>query len=158
MAVTRLILALFAATVTSAAPAQPRSESITYETGPCFGRCPVYAVTVRSDGTGRFEGHNFTAVNGVRHFRLSPRAYRAFAERLAPHRPRGVMEITYNHPRCRLAATDHPSVTVTWRAARREDRLSFYYGCRDPGNAAMARALESAPELLPIGDMIRARQ
>lgn len=153
----RLIPGLLATTLTSAAYAQPRADSITYETGPCYGRCPIYAVTVRSDGTGRFEGHNFTAVRGVRNFRLTPGQYRAFAAHLAPYRPRGVMEITYNHPRCRTPATDLPSAAVSWRGGRRQDRLSFYYGCLDPGNAALARALRSAPELLPIGDFIGAR-
>jgi hypothetical protein len=152
-----LIAGLLAALLATAAQAQPRGESITYETGACFGRCPIYAVTVRADGTGRFEGHNFTAVTGARTFRLTRRQYRAFAARLAPHRPRGTVEITYNHPRCRQPATDLPSAAVTWRQGRREDRLSFYYGCLDPGNAALAQALRSAPALLPIGDFIGAR-
>ncbi len=154
----RWIIALSAAALASAASAQPRIESITYETGACFGRCPIYRVTVRSDGTGRFEGRNFTLVTGVHDFRLSRGEYRAFADRLAPHRPRGVLEINRGHPRCRQAATDHPSATVTWREARREDRLSFDYGCRDAGNAAMAAALESAPSLLPIAQLIGSRR
>jgi hypothetical protein len=153
----KLVPGLFAAMLASAAQAQPRGESITYETGACFGRCPIYAVTVRADGAGRFEGRNFTAVSGVRTFRLSARQYRAFAARLAPHRPRGVEEINMGHSRCRRPATDLPSVAVTWRNGRGVDRLSFYYGCLDPGNAALAQALRGAPELLPIGDFIGGR-
>jgi hypothetical protein len=57
-----------------------------------------------------------------------------------------------------MAATDHPSVTVSWVQGSHAYQLGFYYGCRDAGNAAMARALESAPELLPIGALIGARR
>ena len=62
-------------------------ETIVFETGPCFGACPVYRVTVNSDGSGTFEGRRFTAVD--RHARLpvTPAQYRAFARQLAPLRP-----------------------------------------------------------------------
>ena len=132
-------------------------HSISYETGACFGTCPIYRVTVRSNGTGQFEGRRFTTAEGVRNFRLSRSQFLAFAGHLASYRPRGVEEINYGHARCRRPATDHPSVTVTWAGGRREDRLSFYYGCRDPGNAAMAQALSTAPDLLPIRDFIGRR-
>ena len=42
---------------TSAAVA---SETIRYETGACFGTCPVYTVTIAPDGKGTFEGKRFT--------------------------------------------------------------------------------------------------
>ena len=132
-------------------------QSISYETGACFGTCPVYRVTVRSNGTGQFEGRRHTAVTGTRNFRLSRAQFLAFSGHLASYRPRGVEEINYGHARCRRPATDHPSVSVSWGGGRREDRLSFYYGCRDPGNAAMARALSTAPDLLPIRDFIGRR-
>ena len=38
-----------------AAPRQAAVETIAYETGPCFGRCPVYQVTVFSNGRAIFE-------------------------------------------------------------------------------------------------------
>ena len=76
-----LILATaFAAAPATAAPSrQAGPESITYRTGPCMGGCPIYNVTVRSDGSATFEGVNFTAVRGTREFRVTPRQYRAFA-------------------------------------------------------------------------------
>lgn len=153
----RHILGWFALGLAATAYAQPRVETISYVTSPCFGRCPVYRVTIATDGTGLFEGVSFTAVQGRRDFRITRAQYDAFAARLAPYRPRGQVEITYGHPRCRTPATDHPSVMVGWTGGR-YDRLSFYYGCRDAGNAAMARALQSAPGLLPIGDLIGGRR
>ncbi len=155
-----LILAAgFAAAPATAAPARPAApESITYRTGPCMGGCPIYTVTVRSDGSATFEGVNFTTVRGRRDFRVTPRQYRAFAAWLAPIRPaRG--SIDYSEPSlCREMATDLPSATVTWTGRRREQRLHYYYGCDMQRRRALARRLSSAPDRLPIGDFIGARR
>jgi hypothetical protein len=128
-------------------------ESISYRAGPCMGGCPIYTVTVHSDGRGVFEGTNFTTVRGVREFHVTPRQYRAFAAHLAPIRPaRGSVE--YNGSRCREMATDLPSATVIWQRRRGTQRLHFYYGCDPERNRSMARRLSRAPALLPIGDFI----
>ena len=44
---------LLAACAAASAPASP-AETISFETGPCFGACPVYRLTVNSDGSGTF--------------------------------------------------------------------------------------------------------
>ena len=70
-------------------PVALESETIRYETGPCFGTCQVYAVTIGSDGKGTFEGKRFTAVTGIKTFQATPAAYRVFTAKLAPYRPTG---------------------------------------------------------------------
>lgn len=152
-----LAIAMLAALAACAsAPEAPAPQTITYARGPCFGACPVYRVTVGADGSGLFEGERFTAVTGQRRFTVTPEAFRAFAEKLAPHRPQGTLDIAMGHARCQLAATDHPSAVVTWAGGGRNDRLGYYYGCRDEANAALAQALTEAPALLPIASMIGA--
>jgi len=143
------------------APAGPmpiEGDSISYETGPCFGGCPVYAVTVRPDGTGVFEGKRFTAVTGTRNFALSRAQYDAFAARLAPYRPASG-EVRYSHgePNCPNAPTDMPSIDVRWtRAIGDSQGLHFYLGCgRD--NRALAETLGGAVELLPVHALIGER-
>jgi hypothetical protein len=146
--------AALSACATVQAGAAP-AETIAFETGPCFGACPVYRVTVSSDGTGSFEGRRFTAVTGARAFRATPAQYRAFARRLAPLRPaRG--SVRYAGEACRNTATDLPSAEVTWRSRRGMQSLYFYYGCDMERNRAIAERLNAAPRLLPIGDLIRA--
>jgi hypothetical protein len=140
----------------AAIPSEPVPASISYRTGPCFGRCPVYRVTVRSDLTGTFEGERFTAVTGPREFRVSARQWRAFVAKLAPLRPRGVRAVTPGSADCGQTVTDMPSVNVSWSGAS-ADRLDFYYGCRAPANQTLADTLRAAPELLPIGDYIGSR-
>lgn len=149
-------LALPAASTARPRPATP-VETVAFETGPCFGTCPVYRVTVNSNGTGTFEGRHHTAVTGTRAFRLRPGQYQAFARHLAPLRPaRGT--VRYAGERCRSMATDMPSVEVTWRPRRGTQGLYFYYGCDMQRNRAIAARLTAAPGLLPIGDYIRPRR
>ena len=149
-----LALALAAAAPPAASP-----RGISYETGPCFGACPVYRVTVNADGTGLFEGRRFTAVTGARRFRLTAAQYRAFAARLAPLRPaRGSVRYATG-PLCGPVITDLPSVEVTWSGARGGPQsLYYYYGCDPRRHRDMAARLRAAPGLLPIGDYISPRR
>jgi len=141
------------ATTPQAEAAGREVRSISYETGPCFGACPVYRVTVNADGTGRFEGRNFTAARGERAFRITPAQYRAFAAQLAPLRPaRGSRR--YSGDACRIMATDLPSAQVTWAGAGGDQQLFFYFGCDMDRNQAIAERLRAAPRLLPITGLI----
>ncbi|HEV7660085.1 MAG TPA: DUF6438 domain-containing protein [Allosphingosinicella sp.] len=154
-----LIAAALALPVAAAAPPRPATpvETIIFETGPCFGTCPVYRVTVNSNGTGTFEGRHHTAVTGTRPFRLRPGQYQAFARHLAPLRPaRGT--IRYAGERCRSTATDMPSAEVTWRSRRGTQGLYFYYGCDMRSNRAIAARLRAAPDLLPLAQLIGGRR
>lgn len=124
-------------------------ETIRYETGPCFGACPVYVLTVRSDGTGTFGGKQHTAVQGVRDFTITPAQYSDFRGRLQPYRPSGDRRFSTG-PECNgRVATDLPSVEISWSAKGPQSRLYAYFGCDMEGNAAMFEALRRAPEALP---------
>jgi hypothetical protein len=132
-------------------PVAIERETISYETSPCFGTCPVYRVTIQPNGAGVFEGKRFTKVNGIREFRASPDQYRAFAAKLERYRPRqGEQLIQPGRPGCQNAPTDMPSVDIRWNeASGASQHLSFYYGCAML-NQAMNEALRSAPNELPI--------
>ena len=139
---------------TSGAATGSEPESIAYQTGPCFGACPVYTVTVNRDGTGLFEGRRFTAVTGERRFTLTSAQFRAFARQLEPLRPASG-EMRYSGEMCGVMATDLPSADVRWHEADgAEQHLYFYYGCDMERNRAIADRLRAAPDLLPIGDLI----
>lgn len=140
-------------------PIPVETDSITYETGACFGACPVYSVTVRPDGSGVFTGKRFTAVTGEREFKLSPAQYAAFAARIAPYRPaRGETRYSPGEKGCEHAATDLPSVDITWRRAIGDSqKLSYYFGCDMGGDRTMANALGNAVEALPLEPLIGPR-
>ena len=145
-------LALCLATGSGAA-AKPRVETISYETGPCFGTCPVYKVTVSSDGRGVFEGQRFTAVTGTRAFRVSPAQWRAFRRQLQALHGRGTVEMT-GPPVCEQMATDMPTVEVRWSGAFRPFTLRANYGCRNERLQWKFAHLRRAPGTLPIAALV----
>ena len=134
-------------------PVAIESETIRYETAPCFGTCPVYAVTIAPDGKGTFEGKRFTAVTGVKEFRATPAAYRTFAAKLAPYRPKEAETVLQpGQPGCENAPTDMPSADIVWsELSGGRQHLNVYYGC---GSQEMRAGLRSAPEALPIAAFI----
>ena len=146
--------ALSSCTTVPAGGTEP--AAIVYETGPCFGACPVYRVTVGADGQGLFEGRRYTAVTGERRFTVTPDQYRRFTAQLAPARPASG-SVRYAGEACSQNATDMPSVDVTWRSGTAEQRLYFYYGCDMERNRALGERLRAAPALLPIADLIGRR-
>ncbi|MDT9599783.1 DUF6438 domain-containing protein [Sphingosinicella rhizophila] len=143
------------ATIDGSASPEAAPASITYETGPCFGACPVYRVTVTVDGQGWFEGRRFTAVDGERRFSLSRAQYEAFARHLSPLRP-DTGSIRYSGENCTMMATDMPSASVEWKdPGGSVQNLYFYFGCDMEKNRALAERLRAAPELLPIAAFVR---
>jgi hypothetical protein len=147
-----------AACATTAGAARDQVESIAYETGPCFGACPVYRLTVNRDGSGLFVGRRFTAVTGERRFSVTPAQYGAFVRQLEPLRPASG-ERLYSGEACEMMATDLPSADVKWRGDDgAEQHLYFYYGCDMERNRAIGERLRAAPDLLAIGDLIGANR
>lgn len=144
-----------AACATASADGSAPAESISFETGPCFGACPVYLLTVHSDGSGIFEGRRFTAVDDRREFRITPEQYRAFVRHLEPLRPASGA-VRYSGDACASMATDLPSADIKWRRERgSEQGLYFYFGCDMEKNQAIAERIRKAPDLLPIAGFIR---
>jgi Domain of unknown function (DUF6438) len=130
-------------------------KSITYETGPCFGTCPVYTVTVRADGTGLFTGQNHTTVTGNQAFTVTPSQYAQFVNHLAPIRPASGTERHQSGSDCTSIITDLPSTDVKWQSVDgQQQELFVYHGCRFPNSQAMVERLQQAPDLLPIGSFI----
>lgn len=156
-----LLLAALPALSAAALPPSPRPstpvQTIVYETGPCFGTCPVYRLTINSSGDGTFEGRRFTRVTGSHAFRFTSAQYRAFARALAPLRP-AHGSVRYAGERCRAMATDMPSAEVTWSDRRGPQSLYFYYGCDMQRNRAIAERLRRAPNMLPLTDFIGPRR
>jgi hypothetical protein len=138
----------------TAAPEERGVQSISYETGPCFGSCPVYRVVVDSRGNGRFEGRKDTAVVGERAFTMTREKFAAFARHLEPLRPKAGT-VRYAGEACTTMATDLPSTEVVWTGADGERQtLYFYHGCDMEKNKALSDRLEEAQSLLDIAHLI----
>jgi hypothetical protein len=146
-------IALGAGLLALPASAAIAQSSIAYETGPCFGTCPVYRVTVRANGQGLFEGLRFTRVTGTRHFRISRKRYRLYARYLRPLRPASGSVRMDSGPQCSPMVTDLPSAEVTWTGPGTQS-FYYYFGCAPQRHRAIADRLRRAPRLLPIAGFI----
>ena len=156
------IIALFLVAGCAAAPPPPPTagavRTIRYETGPCFGSCPVYVLTVGSDGQGTFESRSNTGVTGSRSFSIAPAQFADFEARLAPYRPAGERRLAMGDECNDRVATDMPSVDIRWSGKGPSSHLYVYYGCNMEANAAMFKALQDAPEAIPeVRDLIATR-
>jgi len=147
------VAALAGCATTGAVNAEGSPASISYETGPCFGACPIYRVTVNADGSGLFEGRRWTRVEGSRGFRVTPAQYARLVAHLAPLRPASG-SVRYSGEACEMMATDLPSADVIWEGPAGTQQLHFYHGCDMEKNRAIAERLNAVPDLLPIGEFI----
>ena len=119
-------------------------ETIRYEKIGCYGECPVFVLTVRSDGGATFDGQEFTAVKGVREFRVTSKQFAEFQRRLAPYRPVG--ERLLEGTNCLLPpVTDASAVDIKWQGKGPTSHLYAYYGCDMERNREMFVAIRDAP-------------
>ena len=83
---------------------------------------------------------------------------RGFTSRVSPYRPEGEALIERGEHHCNEAVTDQSSVDVRWQPALAPaSHLHLYYGCDVSENRGMIDALYTAPQFLPIADLIGRR-
>lgn len=116
-----------------------RTSAIRLERGPCYGRCPEYAVTLTSDGMIRFEGRRNTRKTGTDSARVSPRAVTALLSRFDKAGFSGFADhYTHGTPGCTRYIADLPTVTTTVARGRVTKRVERDGGCGG-APAALAR-------------------
>jgi hypothetical protein len=74
-----LLLALVASMVLPAA-AQEGEVAVTLERTACFGTCPIYKVTIYTDGTVVFEGERFVTAEGTQTLQIEPEVVQQLVE------------------------------------------------------------------------------
>lgn len=140
-----LVLAACAANPDADAP-PPESQTrergaITLEETPCFGFCPVYVMTLNSDGSYILNGGQHARTEGVQEGELDPAAYDRAASALRKadfaDRPK---EIVMGEPSCKTPHTDAQTAIITWERPEGTKQVRFYKGCDLP---AMETAVES---------------
>ena len=112
-------------------PAAAPIEAVTMHRSACYGRCPVYAVTVKSDGAVLIQGLEHVKGGGDLTQRISPARVAELAK--------AIDEIGYwtwksqylsQEDGCTAVATDHPGVDIEVRRGGATKRVSYYYGCK----------------------------
>lgn len=134
-------------------PDLANQEIIQYTVGPCFGACPVYAVTIRPNGRVDFEGKQHTAVQGTRVLPAEPAIYKQVKVRLKPYRPiDGSTETT----QCENQITDQQTYQIIWQKADgRQTVLNHNRGCLSETNRALNEVLDRLPQELGIAGWIK---
>lgn len=119
-----------AADASAALDSLPGNTVISLERTPCFGGCPIYTVTLRADGTVRFEGKRFTHVHGVATDSIDPAAV---AHLLAGIEDAGFFSLAdrydYGEPTCTHYVTDQPGAVITVTAGDRSKSIVHDHGC-----------------------------
>lgn len=106
-------------------------EAVSMHRSACYGRCPVYSVTVKSDGAVIFQGLEHVKAVGDSNQRISAARVTELAK--------AIDDLGYwtwkNQYRseedgCAAVATDHPGVDIEVRRGGVTKRVSYYYGCK----------------------------
>jgi acetamidase/formamidase len=124
-------------------PSEGRNDLITLERGPCFGTCPIYQVTIASDGTVSFEGHNFVKTKGAATAQIKPEDFNKLVNEFEKIKYSSLDEkYEPGTPGCGAAATDMPYARTSIQMTGRSKGVSHYYGCRDSEVLRALTALE----------------
>ena len=113
-------------------------QQIMLERSACFGICPSYRLTVRADGTMRYEGVGWVNTMAgqpapairVDSTRLSNErvlaVFAAFDHAWSRWRPN---QFGWGDATCPSPATDNPTVRIVRARGAQQDTLELYYGC-----------------------------
>jgi hypothetical protein len=111
-------------TKVAAAPSGPPSVLATLQRTACFGTCPVYKVTLYTDGRVVFEGEHFIKARGRHEGLATPAAIAAVRKAVADANYLALDE----HYDC-YEVTDNPSANTSFNDAGHHKSITHYYGC-----------------------------
>lgn len=105
-------------------------EAVTLARTPCFGKCPVYSVTVHADGSVEYDGRRWVAVAGKRFAHANMAALGRLAAMLARKRLPLVVDYRPGKPACGApVTTDMAGATITVTQGNARRTLYYYQGC-----------------------------
>src|SRR5262249_10451513 len=120
------------------------NDQITLERGPCFGTCPIYKLTIKSDGNVTFEGQRFTKTTGVAKGKISPDDFRTLVREFEKIDYFALPDsYTPGTPQCPQMVTDMPSANTSIVLKGKTKSVSHYHGCGDSGALPKLTALEN---------------
>lgn len=128
---------LLVVALAACAPRQPAAVGmssatpvVTLERTPCFGTCPVYAVSISGSGTVRFLGRNHVTKEGEATAQIPPATVDSLLRELEAG---GYFDFAdayvMDSPACGHYATDSPTVITSAAASGRSKTIRHDYGC-----------------------------
>jgi acetamidase/formamidase len=119
-------------------------DQITLDRGACFGTCPIYQLTIKSDGSVTFDGKRFTKTTGSATGKISQADFRALVSDFEKINYFSLPDAyTPGTKECPRMITDMPSANTSIRLNGRAKSVAHYYGCGTEGALAKLTALET---------------
>jgi len=119
-------------------------DQITLERTACFGSCPMYTLTIKSDGSVTFDGKRFTKTTGIATGKISQSDFRALVAEFVNIYYFSLPDAyTPGTKECPQRITDMPSANTSIRLNGRAKTVAHYYGCGTEGPLARLTALEN---------------
>ncbi len=130
MRIVAAFVVLATATLAFADSSVPEASSassvmLSLERTACYGRCPIYSVTVLRDGTVRWEGKQFVKVTGKATAKLPAATMTALADAFK-HADYFALADKYDS----YDVTDHPSAIVSYADGGKKKTIHHYHGDR----------------------------
>jgi len=124
--------------------AKIRGDLITLERTVCFGTCPIYSVTIASDGQVTFEGRQYTKVTGIARGKISQKKFRQLVTQFQQMDYFSLPnDFSPGTKVCPQMVTDMPSAITSIRLKGKSKTVSHYHGCGNSGALAQLTALEN---------------
>jgi hypothetical protein len=118
-------------------------DQITLERTACFGTCPVYQLTIKSDGSVTFDGHRFTKTIGSATGKINQADFRALVSEFEKINYFSLPDAyTPGTKECPRTITDMPSANTSIHLHGREKSVAHYYGCGTEGVLQKLTTLE----------------
>jgi hypothetical protein len=136
-----LLLALAACSSPQTPPRQAHPiDQITLKRRACYGTCPVYEVSVASDGSVRFVGQGYVQQHGVAHATIAPEHWQRLLTAVEDADFFSLQRRYAPHDGCIEDMTDQPSYRISVSRAGKVKRVAVYEGCkRTPALEAASR-------------------
>lgn len=131
--------------------AQTDDPVIVLTEGECEATCPVYAMTLRPDGSYRLHAERFVKDPGVHEGALDASAWTAAEQALeeAAFWTQAPEQTSSTLPSCQAGP---PVVSITWRTTEgRQKTLNYRVGC---GDVAVRQAVARLREAMSFHDLI----
>ena len=103
----------------------------------CLGNCPMYKLTVFSDGQVEFVGEQFVKVKGKAQGQLTPQQLKALQDAF---RDSGYFDLKGNFGCYEM--TDHPWAHTEYSDGARRRKIEHYHGCGSVKQGATLTKLE----------------
>jgi len=105
-------------------------DLITFERTACFGTCPIYKLSIRSNGSVEYNGIDHVKIKGQSKTQISSQQVAQLLEAFDAVNFFGLRnQYQTTEDGCPSVATDSPSVIISIKIGNQEKTVNHYHGC-----------------------------